>query len=98
MNYQECRAYIDDSAKYGSVLGLDNMREMLDRLGNPQNAVPYVHVAGTNGKGSVIAYYTPLLPGQAIKWADTYLQLFILTENVLRLPVRRSHRKILQSM
>ena len=61
MNYQECRAYIDDSAKYGSVLGLDNMREMLDRLGNPQNAVPYVHVAGTNGKGSVIAYlYTTL--------------------------------------
>ena len=39
MNYQECRAYIDDSAKYGSVLGLDNMREMLDRLGNPQDAV-----------------------------------------------------------
>ena len=48
MDYQECRAYIDDSAKYGSVLGLDNMREMLDRLGNPQDAVPYVHVAGTN--------------------------------------------------
>ena len=61
MNYQECRAYIDDSAKYGSVLGLDNMREMLDRLGNPQDAVPYVHVAGTNGKGSAIAYlYTTL--------------------------------------
>ena len=29
MNYQECRAYIDDSAKYGSVLGLDNMREKM---------------------------------------------------------------------
>ena len=56
MNYQECRAYIDDSAKYGSVLGLDNMREMLGRLGNPQDDVPFVHVAGTNGKGSVIAY------------------------------------------
>ncbi|WP_455503188.1 bifunctional folylpolyglutamate synthase/dihydrofolate synthase [Blautia sp.] len=56
MDYQECRAYIDDSAKYGSVLGLDNMREMLARLGNPQDALPYVHVAGTNGKGSVIAY------------------------------------------
>ena len=61
MNYQECRAYIDDSAKYGSVLGLDNMREMLGRLGNPQDDVPFVHVAGTNGKGSVIAYlYTTL--------------------------------------
>ena len=61
MNYQECRAYIDDSAKYGSVLGLDNMREMLARLGNPQDELSYVHVAGTNGKGSVIAYlYTTL--------------------------------------
>ena len=61
MNYQECRAYIDDSAKYGSVLGLDNMIEMMKRLGNPQDGLPYVHVAGTNGKGSVIAYlYTTL--------------------------------------
>ena len=61
MDYQECRAYIDDSVKYGSVLGLDNMREMLERLGNPQEELPYVHVAGTNGKGSVIAYlYTTL--------------------------------------
>lgn len=61
MNYQECRAYIDDSAKYGSVLGLDNMRNMLDRLGNPQDDLSFVHVAGTNGKGSVIAYlYTTL--------------------------------------
>ena len=68
MNYQECRAYIDDSAKYGSVLGLDNMREMLDRLGNPQDAVPYVHVAGTNGKGSVIAYLYTTLTRAGYKW------------------------------
>ena len=61
MDYRECRSYIDDSAKYGSVLGLDNMREMLERLGNPQDTLSYVHVAGTNGKGSVIAYlYTTL--------------------------------------
>ena len=61
MDYRECRSYIEDSAKYGSVLGLDNMREMLARLGNPQDALSYVHVAGTNGKGSVFAYlYTTL--------------------------------------
>lgn len=61
MNYEECRAYIEDSAKYGSVLGLDNMREMIGRLGNPQDELSCVHVAGTNGKGSVIAYlYTTL--------------------------------------
>ena len=56
MNYQERRAYIEDASRYGSVLGLENMREMMARLGNPQDDLPYVHVAGTNGKGSVIAY------------------------------------------
>lgn len=56
MNYQESRKYIEDSQKYGSVLGLDNMRELMKRLGNPENQLKIVHVAGTNGKGSVIAY------------------------------------------
>ena len=36
--------------------GLKNMQEMMQRLGNPQDKLSYVHVAGTNGKGSVIAY------------------------------------------
>lgn len=56
MNYQECRAYIDASAVCGSVLGLANMQEMLKRLGNPEQDLKYVHVGGTNGKGSTIAY------------------------------------------
>lgn len=61
MNYEESRAYIHDAEKYGSVLGLNNMKELLERLGNPQNASRYIHIAGTNGKGSVIAYlYTVL--------------------------------------
>lgn len=63
MNYQESRAYIEDASRYGSVLGLENMREMMARLGNPQDALSYVHVAGTNGKGSVIAYLYTTLTG-----------------------------------
>lgn len=61
MNYRECRVYIDKAQKYGSVLGLDNMREMLKRLGNPQDDLEFVHVAGTNGKGSVLAYISTVL-------------------------------------
>lgn len=62
MNYQESRAYIDGASRYGAVLGLGNMEEMLERLGNPQDELQYIHVAGTNGKGSVIAYlYTTLM-------------------------------------
>lgn len=56
MDYQQSRAYIKEAEKYGSVLGLDNMREMMRRLGDPQEQVKYVHVAGTNGKGSFLAY------------------------------------------
>ncbi|MDO4274687.1 MAG: folylpolyglutamate synthase/dihydrofolate synthase family protein [Eubacteriales bacterium] len=64
MDYQESRAYIKEAEKYGSVLGLQNMRELMARLGNPQNSLKYVHVAGTNGKGSVIAYlYSALSAG-----------------------------------
>lgn len=61
MDYETSRAYIEDAQKYGSVLGLSNMREMMNRLGNPQDRLSYVHVAGTNGKGSVIAYLYSVL-------------------------------------
>jgi dihydrofolate synthase/folylpolyglutamate synthase len=41
---------------FGVNLGLDRIHGLLHRLGDPQNQVPIVHVAGTNGKGSVCAY------------------------------------------
>lgn len=51
MNYEESRAYIRAAElKKGIVLGLENMREMMRRLGDPQDELKYVHVAGTNGK------------------------------------------------
>lgn len=37
-------------------LGLERMRDLLDRLGNPQDRLRFVHVAGTNGKGSTCAF------------------------------------------
>lgn len=63
MNYKEARVYLDQVSKYGSVLGLDNMRELLDRLGNPQNDLKFIHISGTNGKGSVLAYLSTVLSG-----------------------------------
>lgn len=61
MNYIESRAFIEDAQKYGSVLGLDNMYELMKQLDNPQDGLHIVHVAGTNGKGSVIAYLETVL-------------------------------------
>ena len=61
MNYQEARLYLDELSKYGSVLGLESMRELLKRLGDPQKDLRFVHIAGTNGKGSVLAYLSTVL-------------------------------------
>ena len=61
MNYEEARVYLDNVAKYGSVLGLENMRELLGKLGNPQDQLKFIHISGTNGKGSVLAYLSTVL-------------------------------------
>ena len=61
MTYEEARVYLDEVSKYGSVLGLDTIRELLYELGNPQNDLRFIHIAGTNGKGSVLAYISTIL-------------------------------------
>lgn len=61
MTYKEARVYLDDVSKYGSVLGLDTIRNLLQELGNPQDDLCFVHIAGTNGKGSVLAYTSTIL-------------------------------------
>lgn len=63
MNYAEARVYLDEVSKYGSVLGLESMRELLHRLGDPQNDLKFIHISGTNGKGSVLAYLSTILTG-----------------------------------
>ena len=56
MNYLEAREYIREKERLGSVMGLDTIRELLRRLGNPETCAPVIHIAGTNGKGSIMAY------------------------------------------
>lgn len=54
-------AYINEPRWQESRLGLDRIRELLDRLGRPQDQLKFVHVAGTNGKGSTCAYLASIL-------------------------------------
>ena len=61
MNYSECINYMENLSKFGTKLGLDTIKDFLDRLDNPQKGLKVVHVAGTNGKGSVCAYLTRIL-------------------------------------
>lgn len=67
MNYEEARVYLDEVSKYGSVLGLDNMRELLARLGNPQDDLKFIHISGTNGKGSALSYMSTILSGAGFR-------------------------------
>lgn len=61
MTYKEARVYLDKVSKYGSVLGLDAVRNLLYELGNPQDDLRFIHIAGTNGKGSVLAFTSCIL-------------------------------------
>lgn len=61
MTYEEARAFIDDTARYGAVLGLTSVTELARRLGDPQDRLKFVHIAGTNGKGSTLAYISTIL-------------------------------------
>lgn len=56
MTYNEAYAYIEAVNKMGSVYGLENIKELLRRLDNPQDKLNVIHVAGTNGKGSICAF------------------------------------------
>ena len=61
MNYQEAMEYMEKVGTYGIVPGLDSIRELCRRLGNPQDELKFVHIAGTNGKGSTLAYISSIL-------------------------------------
>ena len=47
--------------RFGVHLGLERIQQLLANLGNPHHQVPIIHVAGTNGKGSVCAYLSSVL-------------------------------------
>ena len=61
MTYQEAIAYIEDYTWSTTRLGLDRTVELLHRLGDPQKDLKFVHVAGSNGKGSTCAMLASVL-------------------------------------
>ncbi len=61
MTYQEALSYIHTNFWQGSKPGLSRTRELLKLLGNPEKKLKFVHVAGTNGKGSFCAMLSSVL-------------------------------------
>jgi len=65
--YDEAVNWLYDLQYFGMKLGLANTRELLCGLGNPHEKFVSVHVAGTNGKGSVCAFITSILMDAGLK-------------------------------
>lgn len=61
MTYAQALEKIHSLLSFGSRPGLDRVSELLRRMGNPQDKLKYIHVAGTNGKGSVCAMISSVL-------------------------------------
>lgn len=61
MNYTEAREYLDNVSASGIILGLDSIRALMEELDNPQDNLRIVHIAGTNGKGSILSYTKNIL-------------------------------------
>ena len=80
MNYQEALKYIHNNFWQGSKPGLERTRNLLEQLGNPQHDLRFIHVAGTNGKGSFCSMLSSIL-FQAGYRVGTYTSPYILRFN-----------------
>ena len=67
MNYNDIVNYIEEIPKFTVKNPPEHTKEMLRRLGNPQNSIKVIHVAGTNGKGSTCAYLASMLSAGGCK-------------------------------
>ena len=61
MNFEEARLYLSSALAFGIQLGLQRMTRLMDLLGHPERQTEYIHIAGTNGKGSTAAYCASIL-------------------------------------
>ena len=79
MDYKEALAYINGVEFFGSKPGLTRIRELLERLGDPQKKLRFIHIAGTNGQGSCAAMTASILKAAGYKtglYTSPYLYRF----------------------
>ena len=79
MTAQEAIAYIENYTWSTTRLGLDRTRELLYKLGDPQKRLKFVHVAGSNGKGSTCAMLDSILRAAGYRtglYTSPYIQDF----------------------
>lgn len=67
MNYDKAVKLLTSQGKFKIKLGLERISNVLEKLGNPQDNLKCIHVAGTNGKGSVCAIIATILQNAGLK-------------------------------
>ena len=72
--------FVEAQRKFSEKTSLDNMWTFCNILGNPQNKFKSVHVAGTNGKGSVVAYLRDMAMAKGLK-VGTFTSPYIVNFN-----------------
>lgn len=80
MNYNEAISFIHSVSNYFCKPGLERITELCRLFGNPQNSLKFVHVAGTNGKGSFCAFLSNILKNAGYR-VGTYTSPYILNFN-----------------
>ena len=80
MNYDEALEYIHNVKWQAVKPGLERTRALLAALGNPEKSLKFVHIAGTNGKGSTAAYIESVLRKAGYR-TGLYISPFILRFN-----------------
>ena len=61
MNYEEVLTKIHSHRKFSAAPGLERIKKVMEYLGNPQDKLKFIHVAGTNGKGTTCSYMASVL-------------------------------------
>ena len=79
MRFKDAIEYINTAKWYGSKPGLERISALLNKLGNPQDDLKFIHIAGTNGKGSCAAMTASVMKSAGYKtglYTSPYLYRF----------------------
>lgn len=79
MDYNETLKYINNTPKFSKILGNDDLKKLLFSLGNPQDRLSFIHIAGTNGKGSVCTMTASILMSAGYKtglFTSPFVEIF----------------------
>ena len=96
MTYRDAIEYLFGLQKYGIKFGLSKTSNLMKAFGNPHHGQIYIHIAGTNGKGSVAALLETILINSGLKvgfYSSPHLVRFTERFRINKQEIRPDHRR-----